>query len=276
MSKLKESSRTITTSSLSLPPYKSFAAAYYDGWNVFRDDFYGGEVIEIKGKKLTRGYKIALCQTVWSNRGFRVKKGAKPHATVSLRAGRKYRKCEVYREDQVERKRSVTRTPPKTVSLLDAVWTINRRAKRYRDATQHAYYYRHFGNVNRFKALKEKCYRLKGACLEHMLLDGIVSINGYHRFEDGNWAEVLTGGGFTFHRPCAPPTVEISDVVTIERIYSKPQDRAEPRLKDAFHTVEEYLRFKPEVIPFEWPWRDRGGRDDELPEFDDEIDCDPQ
>jgi hypothetical protein len=40
-------------------------------------------------------------------------------------------------------------------------------------------------------------------------------------------------------------------------IEAQPRDSKEPRLKDALHTIEEYLRGKPKADVFEWPRRPR-------------------
>ena len=86
---------------------------------------------------------------------------------------------------------------------------------------------------------------------------------GYHHFPGGNWAEVLRGEGYTFHRPC--PVRDAEEGEPIEEIEAKPRAAEEPRLKDALHTAGVYLAGKRRVEVFEWPRRPKarttpGGR----------------
>jgi hypothetical protein len=156
----------------------------------------------------------------------------------------------VYREDQVEPKRKVSPTPAALIDILAAVWVINRRAKRCRDLASKHHGRRAYGFAGTVKEEKTELYRLKGLAIHHLLADGRLEVVGHHRFPGGNWAEVLQGSGYTFHRPCPPQ--DGANVEDREEIEAKPKETKEPRLKDARHTVNAYLQGKPSVIVFQW------------------------
>jgi hypothetical protein len=88
--------------------------------------------------------------------------------------------------------------------------------------------------------------------------DGTLNVVEYHCFQGGNWAEVLKGQGYTFHRPC-PPRDDVG-VPELNDIEAKPRDAKEPRLKDALHTITGYLADKPAVKCYTWPPPERDTR----------------
>ena len=200
-----------------------------------------------------RNTEDAVSATEWGRRGYRVRPGQEPHAWLSGRVGKGTGKkitWPVYRLDQVEPKRTLTTRPPQAIDVLAAVWVVNRAAKRYRDAAQACYQGRAHGFASVNKQKKEDYYRLKSQALHHLVASGRLQVVGYHAFAGGNWAEVLQGEGYTFHRPCPPQQAE---AVQLDGIEAKPRDRTEPRLKDALHTLEEYLADKPEADYYQWP-----------------------
>ena len=85
--------------------------------------------------------------------------------------------------------------------------------------------------------------------------DGLAVHEGYHCFPGDHWAEVLACDGYTFHRPCPP----VEGVVVEERneIEAKPKGAKEPRLKDALHTIEEFLKDRPTFTVYQWPPQQR-------------------
>ena len=233
-------------------PYNTLKAAREAGFRERKDWEYGGEEITIKGRLLVRNPKEAHSQSQWSNLGFRVRKGAEPHCrrSVHLQVGG-HVTYDVYREDQVEPKRKVSPKPPVRIDVLASVWVINRRAKRCRDQASAHYKRGLHGFAGNARKAKDRLYSLKGEALHHLLAEGRLKVVGYHRFPDGNWAELLQGDGYTFHRPCPPRAA--AHVEERDQIEAKPRGAKEPRLKDAVHTVEMYLESKPEVQPYQWP-----------------------
>jgi hypothetical protein len=266
-----------------VPVFKTIKEALQTGFRQRKDWEYGGEEITVKGRLLVRNPKGALSQTEWSKRGYRVRNDAKPHSQRSFYSTeRGHLTYDVYREDQVEPKRRVTPMPPKGIDILAAVWVINRRAKRCRELASSHYKSHTHDFAATAKEEKLELYRLKGQALHYLFAEGRLAIVGYHRFRGDNWAEVLAGGGYDFHRPCPAQVANTSKA--IDQIEAKPRGSKEPRLKDARYTVEEYLRDKPQVDVYEWPapirtrstraWEDWEEDDDFDGPDDDSVDSD--
>ena len=238
-------------------PYPTVQAALAAGFCHKRKDDYAGEEIVVKGRTLVRGATQALSRAAWSRRGFRVKEGAEPHAVIFrevLCAGKAV-KYGVYREDQVEPRRKATCLPPQTIPVLAALWAVNRRAKWCRDRAPSHDRRGHYALACRAARESARLYRLASRALHHLLDEDLVAHAGYHCYPEGDWAQLLTGGGYSFHRPCPPS--ERAMVEQREEIESKPMGQEEPRLKDALHTVRVYLEGRPEVEVYRWPPRVR-------------------
>ena len=234
--------------------YPTIKAAVESGFRRRKAWEYGGEEIAVKRRQLVRDPKEAYSRTEWSKRGRRVRRDAEPHCyRTAYIEGRKTITYPVYREDQVEPKRQISSTPPVLIDVLAALWTINRRAKRCRDLASTYYRSRMHGFAATVKEKKLELYELKGQALHYLLLERRLEIVGHHCFPGGNWAEVLRGEDYCFHRPCDEQTGQT--VTEIDDIEAKPRGPKEPRLKDALHTVKEYLGGRPEVDIFEWPLR---------------------
>lgn len=156
--------------------------------------------------------------------------------------------------------------------ILAALFTLNRRAKRCRDLAQTYYQNRMHGFAGKMKKEKEEIYELKGQVLHYMVAARILGGGKYHRFPGGNWAEVLHGDGYTFHRPCPPQEGSVA-VEEMESVESKPKKAKEPKLAVAFGVVGKFLADKEWVIVYEWPpvirpsrypgWDDNDERDDD-------------
>lgn len=163
------------------------------------------------------------------------------------------------------------------LSVLTALFTLNRRAKRCRDSAQTYFQNGMHGFAGKMKREKERIYYLKGQVLEHLVRAGILTGGEFHRFEHGNWAEVLEGDGFRFHRP-APPQVESPDVKQLESIEAKPKSAKEPTLDVAYEIVKRFLEGKEKVSVYEWSTYTRAQRDyhwqDEDDDEEDGIDDD--
>lgn len=158
----------------------------------------------------------------------------------------------------------------KPVSVLAALFTINRRAKRCRDSAQRYYLNGMHGFAKKMRREKESAYDIKGQVLHYLVADGQLTHDSYHRLDGGNWAEVLVGDGYRFHRPCGEPDPrpEIDEMNSIE---AKPKGRKEPTLAEANEILTAYLNGRPVVDVYQWPARVRPTRyrwDDD----DDDID----
>ncbi len=104
-------------------------------------------------------------------------------------------------EERVAKKKARTAR----LSVLSAIFTLNRRAKRCRDLAQHYYQENMHGLAGKHKREKERIYLLKGQVLAHLLVEERLKVTGVHQFQGGNFAEVLEGEGYRFHRPCPQP-----------------------------------------------------------------------
>lgn len=159
------------------------------------------------------------------------------------------------------------------VSLLAAVWSINRRAKRCRDLARANYEADEHDLAGYYRSWKEEYYRVKGQALHYLLAEGRLAVTGFHRFDGDLWAEVIAGEGYTFHRPCQTPETE-ADCVGCDRIEAKPKDTDESAVEDALATVLAYLKGKPEVEVYGWPPHSRSAASGRFGEYDDDYDGD--
>lgn len=158
------------------------------------------------------------------------------------------------------------------LSVLAALFTLNRRAKRCRDLAQSYYQERMHGFAGDMKREKDCIYALKEQVLHHLVEAGVLVGGKYHRFEFGNWAEVLEGQGYRFHRPCPPREPGEGDL--IESVEAKPMEAGEPTVEIAYEVVEKFLVGKERVAVYEWPPVVRSRRryrwdDDNLDDEDD-------
>jgi hypothetical protein len=84
-----------------------------------------------------------------------------------------------------------------------------------------------------------------------LLIEGRLAVTGIHRFEAGNFAEVLEGEGYRFHRPCPQPA-DPETVILLESIESKPKESSEPTIETAFEVVQRFLAGKERISVYEW------------------------
>lgn len=164
------------------------------------------------------------------------------------------------------------------LSVLDALFTLNRRAKRCRDLAQEYYQSGMHGFAGEMRREKGAIYDSKGQVLHHLVQAGVLSGGKFHIFPGGNWAEVLRGEGYSFHRPC-PPQEGGRVIEEIDSIEATPKASKEPTLQVARRVIDNFLQGKDRAAVYEWPARTRTpryrvGEDDEYREddFDDRDD----
>ncbi len=257
--------------------FPTIKTALTAGFHEKRPQDYGGEEFVIKGHTLIRNSAEAVTMTEWGHRGFRPIKGTQPHATIRVHQYRRgHFEFDVYREDQVEPKRRHNPIPAQLILIAAAVWVINRRAKRCRDQADTAYCSRSHNLAQLRSQEKNDLYKLKEQAIEHLLREGTAVVTGHHRFAGENWAELIECEGYTFHRPCSP--VEGVMPEDLAQIEAKPRGTKEPRLKDALHTIKEYLKDKPLLGVYQWPPRVRERAIDIEDRYDmeDRYECDEQ
>lgn len=144
---------------------------------------------------------------------------------------------------------------PQVVDILAALFALNRQAKRYRDLSQELYRQRRYGLATCFSMKKLAMYSLKGQAIHYLLKEGRLRHVGFHRF-GSNYAEVLSGAGYRFHRPVPPPELN-EDIPEIETIEAKPKDVSEPDFVDGLYSVRVYLECRPKIETYDWPSRSR-------------------
>jgi len=232
--------------------FTTIKAAKQAGYRTRKKWEYGGQEVTVKGRLLVRHPKAAVSKTEWSKRGYRVLDEAVPHSsrTFAFKSGASYT-YDVYRDDQLKPKRTLVVRPPVLINVLAAVWVINRRTKRCRDQASNWYAKGAHSRAASAKEEKEQLNKLKSQALHYLVAEGRLKIVANHRFPDKNWAEVLKGDGYTFHRPCATKEGEAPDL--INEIEAKPRGSKEPRLKDALFTINHFLEGKAKVGVFAWP-----------------------
>ncbi len=184
---------------------------------------------------------------------------------IVIRSENHARLLEALDEKSKKRERKIDK-----LSVLTALFTLNRRAKRCRDMAQTSYQKRMHGLAGKMKREKNQIYEIKGQVLEHLVRAGQLTGGEFHRFGDGNWAEILEGDGFRFHRP-APPQVKTPNVVQLESIEAKPKSSKEPTLDVAYEVIKRFLADKEKVKVYEWSnysrpkrryrWRDEADED---------------
>ena len=162
-----------------------------------------------------------------------------------------------------------------SLSVLAALFSLNRRAKRCRDLAQEYYFKGMHGFAGSMKEEKKTIYYLKGQAIKYLIDDGLLTHEAYHQFDGGNWGELLTGDGYTFHRPCRPPqTPHEASAEYRGEIEAKPKGSKEPTLEVAYEVVGSYLEEKPTTPVYCWPSRKWSSRswssEDDLDDDDDD------
>lgn len=155
------------------------------------------------------------------------------------------------------------------LSVLAALFTLNRRAKRCRDMAKTYYQNGMHGLAGQMKREKDRIYYFKGQVLEHLVRAGRLTGGDFHRFGYGNWAEVLEGEGYRFHRP-SPSQAESPNERQLESIESKPKSAKEPTLDVAYEVVQRFLTDKEKVSIYEWSTYSRPKRGYRWQDEDDE------
>lgn len=97
-------------------------------------------------------------------------------------------------------------------NLAEALYVINKSAKKSRDTKNRAYYYSKHGACHGAKTRMIKLYHLKDAALQKLIDEGRAAFIGIHRqvFNERNQYLAMYGiAGFTFHTPYSGKIPEI-------------------------------------------------------------------
>lgn len=198
----------------------------------------------------------------WHAAGFVPKAGEKPHEFREYGRGRY---ATLYRADQVRPLQKRTKKPPVELpttgeNVLAACWTVNRTAKRYRDAASSCYgagAYQ-FATANRRK--KEAMYALKDRALAWLIANEIVSPIGLHGI-----LTVWQGSGYTFHSLMGPTNAQpIPDTEESLFVEAKPKTTRELRLRDACHLIDglDAVELADDIVRRSFPTRERAWREE--------------
>lgn len=184
-------------------------------------------------------HQEARSKTAWKDLGRSIKKGEEPLHWVSGRVGNRQQKWAVYAEDQTKIRRRLKDRPAVALemtseNILIAMFTVNRSAKRYRDAATSCYRSRVHGFAGTNSTKKKELYELKEAGIIHAFKEGWLQAVEQH----GSMC-VYRGFGFCFHSPLFPRGIEFADSGSEIFVESKPKETSEIRLKDAIATLEQ-------------------------------------
>lgn len=216
----------------------------------------GRRYAHVRGKRLQPlcrklGIKFAEAIVGFDEYRSRCFSPIKDGVVVSARSASKLLAAISARDEQASQR---TQDSVRNLDVLAALFTLNRRAKRCRDSAQKYYLAGMHGLASTMRKEKERIYRLKGQALHYLIEEGRLGISGFHRFDGGNWSELLVGDGYSFHRPCP---AQSGDVQVRDGIEAKPKGAKEPTLAVAFEVVERFLEGRPQVSIFQWPRRAR-------------------
>ena len=174
-----------------------------------------------------------ISKTEGHRRRLKLKSGATPTSKYTHYTRNGWKEYDVYRITDFIAKRPLPRLiPPREIELLRAIRTVNRSAKRYRDAAQKHYQLGMHGFSQNSKRKKDQLYKLKDKGIRIALAEGLIHCVGIH---DG--LACYSGGGYVFHSPQIPEGTFAEDVSSL-RVESRPKSREEGRLKDAMFTLE--------------------------------------
>jgi len=176
-----------------------------------------------------------VSRTEARRRGLVVPEGTAPVTQLYTRQHNVSQQYDVFRISDCVVKRPRTSRPARTVDLLEAVFAVNRAAKRYRDAARKHYYGRRHGFAGHARLRKESLYHLKDRGILAAVRENRLTYAGSH----GGLA-VYRGEGYCFHSFLVPegfatePGSEHQELIYVE---SRPRTHREVRLCDAAFTL---------------------------------------
>lgn len=117
-------------------------------------------------------------------------------------------------------------------NILAAMFSVNRSAKRNRDAAQACYRSSAHGLAKYRRLQKEMCYSLKDRGLVFLYKMGVVSATEKH-----GSLTVYRGMGYCFHSPLSPDGVTLEQTQGDVTVEAKPRKSTDMRLMDAVETL---------------------------------------
>ena len=191
-----------------------------------------------------------FCRAEGKRNGLKLNQDAEPVHQVYYRRARNY--YDLYRASDLSQAKRKKIHPPALVDLLCAIFTVNRSAKRYRDAAS-TQYGNAFHSLSRAASNKKKwLYFLKDAGIREACRRGLLRPEAIH-----SGLAVYRGGGFCFHSAQVP--LELKDKLPKEadaEVFfreSVPRSSAEAKLKDAEFTLLKCDGTTDGFVPLEVP-----------------------
>jgi len=211
------------------------------------------------------------CIKDWRKEGFRPRAEEEPRQIKSFGLGRY---AELYARSQVVKLRARPVRPPAVLELtpenvLRATWTVNRSAKRYRDAARKCYVAQAFEFATANREKKDGLYALKDAGISWLDRAGAiqpVAVQG--------GLCVWRGSGFCFHSRLLPKNSALNQTTSDGVLYveAKPKSAHELRLADASRLLQGLPKPSDDYVRLASPSVLRGRAATAMPDGQDEDD----
>lgn len=190
----------------------------------------------LKQDLLDRGWKPSMIKRWLSKPDFTQHRfGGGEYYLYAKERVRKAEKSRAWRRERDKwQQRAERKLEPVVVDLLAAIFSVNRSAKRYRDAAQKCYALKKHGFARQGRETKEELYALKDRGIaEAFRLGRITPV-----LRKGGLVE-YRGEGYCFHSTLLPVGVTLAQNTddTILYVDAKPRGAAEVRMLDAKHTL---------------------------------------
>jgi hypothetical protein len=214
---------------------KTKKAAKQAGYSIYRpecDPWLPAEKPSIvKGVEFFKEKIPLYNRTEMSLKGLSLRSKATPVKYIRNR----YITYPVYRLEDFIQKRKVTKKEPVIVDILAAIFTINRTAKRYRDAASTCYKKEYHNFARMWKDKKNELYHLKNTGIAYAISNGLITFHSEH-----GGLILYTGNGYFFHSNLMPEGYTLSQNQDDENIFieAKNKTKKEARLKDAIYTLQ--------------------------------------
>lgn len=152
-------------------------------------------------KNIEEGYQT---KTALKSLGLKPKDVDKYDATLKAYAGGKWKDFVLYKVDNCLpiKKAKVNELDMTDENIAEALYIINKSAKKSRDTKNENYSSRNHSVVKRSKQRQVILYELKDQVINKLLCEGKASIKGYHKQnEHQNCLLLIEFKGLTFHLP---------------------------------------------------------------------------
>tara|TARA_R110002096_G_scaffold368087_1_gene561362 strand:+ start:1286 stop:2023 length:738 start_codon:yes stop_codon:yes gene_type:complete len=142
----------------------------------------------------------------------------------------------VYPASSFVPKKTQVKIPPRLIDLLQAVFTVNKSTKRYRQTAQLHYRGRRYGLAQHARRTKIELYDLKDKGIAAAIRESRLHYCG----TQGGFA-LYRGEGYCFHSRLIPSSTPQSTINTTAPVFvaSSAKGNGEARLKDAIYTLEQ-------------------------------------